>query len=37
MTTENLASIEEALERMDKAEEASNELRKNYPCSRWGE
>jgi len=37
MNTESLASIEAALDRMDKAEEASAELRENYPCSRWGE
>ena len=37
MNTELLSIIEAALERLEKAEEASDELRKNYPCSRWGE
>ena len=37
MSTEILAIIEAALERLEKAEAASDELRKNYPCSRWGE
>ncbi len=37
MSPETLASIEAALERLEKAEEASKEVSKNYPCSRWGE
>ena len=37
MSAEVLASIEAALEELEKAEAATGELRKNYPCSRWGE